>query len=123
MKYLFSCGLLSISLTMVGAGCSDAPVEVAAVTSSMEIINTHCPIMGSPVDKSETDPALLKDWNGKKVAFCCPPCLEEWDELTDAEKAQKVSAPPAGHGEESHGHTEGETAPPADAATTPADKP
>lgn len=122
MKRFSAGGLFSVSVAFIAAGCSETPVEVATVGSSIEIINTHCPIMGSPVDKAESDPAMLKDWNGKKVAFCCPPCLEEWDELSDAEKAEKIAHPPAAHGAESHGPSQSETAPASDAPSTAADK-
>jgi hypothetical protein len=122
MKQFPASGLLIFPLALIAAGCSEAPVEVAAVSNSMEIVNTHCPIMGSAVDRTESDPAMLKDWNGKKVAFCCPPCLEEWDELTDAEKAEKIAHPPAGHGDESHGHSESETTPAPEADSAPAEK-
>ncbi len=78
-------------------GCSETPVDVATSIASAEIVNTTCPIMGSPVVAKDLEPALIKDWNGKKVGFCCPPCLEEWDELTDAQKAEKLAKPPAAH--------------------------
>ena len=123
MKRFIPGGLLIVCTAIISAGCSETPVEVAAVGSSLEIINTHCPIMGNPVDKAETDPAMMKDWNGKKVAFCCPPCLEEWDELSDAEKAEKIANPPAGHGDEGQSHSESPTTPASEATSTPAEKP
>jgi hypothetical protein len=57
--------------------------------------------MGNEIEPKEVDASLVKDFNGKKVAFCCPPCLEEWDELTDAEKTAKLSNPPKG---DAHSH-------------------
>ena len=63
----------------ISAGCSDG------------FVNSVCPMMGGKVDKE--DPSLVREWNGKKVGFCCPPCLEDWDELTDAEKAEKLANP------------------------------
>ena len=123
MKRCIPIGLLIICTSIISAGCSETPVEVATFSSSMEIINTHCPIMGNPVDKAETDPTMMKDWNGKKVAFCCPPCLEEWNELSDAEKAEKIARPPAGHGEEGHSHSANPTTPASEATSTPAEKP
>lgn len=83
---------------LFSCGCSEAP-EVAAKAGAAEIINTKCPIMGGDID-----PELVKDWNGKKVAFCCPPCLEEWDELTDEEKAAHIANPGGGHDDASHDH-------------------
>ena len=57
--------------------------------------------MGNPIEPKEVEASLVKDFNGKKVAFCCPPCLEEWDELTGAEKTAKLSIPPKG---DAHSH-------------------
>jgi len=82
---------------LASVGCSDAPVEITASAVATEIVNTKCPIMGHDVDPADLDPTLVKDWNGKKVGFCCPPCLEEWDELTEAEKAEKIAHPPGDH--------------------------
>jgi hypothetical protein len=57
--------------------------------------------MGNQIEPKEVDASLVKNFNGKKVAFCCPPCLEEWDELTDAEKTERLSNPPKG---DAHSH-------------------
>jgi hypothetical protein len=113
----FHYSLLCFGLAaLVSAGCSDAPVEVTSSLAAAEIVNTKCPIMGHDIDAADIDPSLLKDWNGKKVAFCCPPCLEEWDELTEAEKAEKIAHPPGDH--DDHG-THAEDAPAGEAATAP----
>ena len=34
---------------------------------------TTCPIMGKPIDKS-----ISTEYKGKKVYFCCPPCIEKF---------------------------------------------
>lgn len=78
---------------LIAVGCSEAAVDVAPATT--DFVNTKCPIMGNAIDTE--DPAMVREWDGKKVGFCCPPCLEEWDELTDAEKAEKLANPPGGH--------------------------
>ncbi len=90
-------------LTLAFAGCSDAAVDVVT-PEPIQLVNSHCPIMGSPVDASDIDAAMVKDWNGKKVGFCCPPCLEEWDELSDTEKADRILKPTQGHDDSSHEH-------------------
>ena len=93
MRSIVKAVLVSGSLCI--AGCSETGVEVSTSTASAsEFVNTVCPIMGNQIDPKEVDASLVKDFNGKKVAFCCPPCLEEWDELTDAEKGEKLSNPP-----------------------------
>ncbi|MBL8816937.1 MAG: hypothetical protein JNL58_12985 [Planctomyces sp.] len=53
--------------------------------------NTHCPVMGN-----EVVPDLTVQWNGKTVAFCCPPCLDEWEKMTDEERQKALDNPPAG---------------------------
>jgi len=71
--------VLTVVFCLLVCGCSDAPVDS---TSSMQgVINTHCPIM-----KEKVDPELTVDWNGEKVGLCCPPCLDEWKEMTDSER-------------------------------------
>jgi hypothetical protein len=52
--------------------------------------------MGNPVNAADLAPELIKEWNGKKVGFCCPPCLEDWAEMTDAQRAEKLANPPEG---------------------------
>lgn len=95
MKSILQAVLFSGSLCLVG--CSETGVEVTtSAAGASEFVNTVCPIMGNQIEPKEVDAALVKDFNGKKVAFCCPPCLEEWDELTDAEKSEKLSNPPKG---------------------------
>jgi hypothetical protein len=90
---------LSLMLTClavsIAVGCSKTAVDVAPAAAA-DFVNTRCPIMGNAVDTE--DPTLVREWNGKKVGFCCPPCLEEWDELTDAEKTEKLAAPPKSDG-------------------------
>lgn len=50
--------------------------------------------MGNEIAVAEVTDDLTRDWNDKKVAFCCPPCLEEWDEMSDEDKAKAVANPP-----------------------------
>ncbi|MFO0998894.1 MAG: hypothetical protein U0936_01015 [Planctomycetaceae bacterium] len=95
MKYIVQAVLVSGS--MVLTGCSETGVEITtSAPAASEFVNTVCPIMGNQIEPKEVEASLVKDFNGKKVAFCCPPCLEEWDELTDAEKSEKLTNPPKG---------------------------
>ncbi len=92
-KTLTLCVLSTLGLA---AGCSDATTDAVA-TSGITVVNKVCPIMGSEVKPEELTPELTRDFNGKKVGFCCPPCLEEWDEMTDAEKTAKLEKPGDSH--------------------------
>lgn len=73
-----------IALSVIAAaavtfvGCADSGTPTAGAS---EIVNTHCPIMGGKVN-----PETTVDWNGKKVAFCCPPCLDDWATMSDDER-------------------------------------
>lgn len=96
--------ILSLSAAAI-SGCSEAPIEVSNSAGAAEIVNSVCPIMGNAVEAKDLDASLIKDWNGKKVGFCCPPCLEEWDELSDSEKADKIANPAKDHDSSSHEHT------------------
>lgn len=119
MKTLATLTLLSAGLLLT-TGCAESS------TSSVEageVVNTHCPIMGEEIDP---EAATTVDWNGKKVAFCCPPCEDEWAEMTDAEREaalEKAASGEAGghgdhgdhgdhegHDDHDHGHDHGEEA-------------
>jgi hypothetical protein len=89
---------ISASLFTLIAGCSDQPAALPSTPLS-ETINTTCPIMGG-----EVSPEIVVSWNNKKVGFCCPPCIEQWNELSDDEKTAKLTAS-ASHGHDGHSST------------------
>lgn len=60
--------------------------------SAEHYANTRCPIMNNPIDPTDVPPALVREYKGKKVAFCCGGCPAQWDKLTDAEKDAKLEA-------------------------------
>lgn len=92
-RILSLCMLVTFS---VSVGCGDSTTDVVT-DKGITVVNKVCPIMGSEVKADELTPELTRDFNGKKVGFCCPPCLEEWDEMTDAEKTAKLEKPGDGH--------------------------
>ena len=58
--------------------------------------NDRCPIMGSPIMPDKIANDLIRDYKGRKIAFCCAGCPAQWDKLTDAgrdAKLAKVLAP------------------------------
>ncbi len=81
--------LAMAGIVVVGAsGCGRASgPRGAPVSAADQIINTVCPIMGG-----EAASDVTVDWNGRKVGFCCPPCIEEWAELTDDEKTARLAS-------------------------------
>jgi len=68
-----------------------AHVEARA-PSRMRFINTTCPIMGNRIRPGAVTPDLIREYEGKKVAFCCGGCPEKWDKLSEAEKARALAA-------------------------------
>ena len=103
MKCLLPALLLFASSTLL-VGCADPVTPAAGAT---EIVNTHCPVMGGKIN-----PEMTADYDGGKVAFCCPPCLDEWAKMSDEEKKaalEKAASGEGGHGEhgEHAGHSEG----------------
>ena len=99
---------------LISIGCSESANVAENETSNqvestavLTAVNEHCPIMGSAVK----DDGGRTDWNGKTIGFCCPGCIDEWNELSDDEKTAKLAA--AGtdsHEEHDHGKETEETA-------------
>lgn len=54
-------------------------------------VNTKCPMMGGTIQPEKVTPALTREFNGQKVAFCCGGCPDMWDNLSDAQKQAKLS--------------------------------
>ncbi len=103
MRHTRLSACLLLTMAAIASGCSEStdstPVATAAAaaTAALQVVNTKCPIMGGDINTAELTAELVKDWNGQKVGFCCPPCLEEWDELSDEQKAERLKNPPKGH--------------------------
>ena len=55
-----------------GHGEHDATSAPAATTQPV-IAQKLCPIMGNPID-----PKLFVEHEGRKVYFCCPPCMDKF---------------------------------------------
>jgi len=54
--------------------------------------NTNCPIMGTPIQAASVPASLVRNFNGQKVAFCCPGCPATWDRLSPADRVAKLTA-------------------------------
>jgi YHS domain-containing protein len=54
-----------------------------AGTKTADKPQTTCPVMGNPIDKT-----LFADYNGKRVYFCCPGCIDTFN--ADPEKYIKI---------------------------------
>lgn len=58
---------------------------------TLSLINSACPIMGSPINAQKVTPNLVREYKGQKVAFCCPGCPAQWDKLSDSKKQAKLA--------------------------------
>ncbi len=45
----------------------------SAVAFAKEPNQTKCPVLGNPVSKK-----VYTDYNGKRIYFCCPPCINNF---------------------------------------------
>ena len=68
-------------------------------TTAPAFANTRCPMMGTVIDPGAVPSDLIREYKGKKVAFCCEGCPDAWDALDDADKQAKLAGakvpPPA----------------------------
>ena len=86
---------LVIALVVMTAlvGCnSDEGGETAAPTVEVNLVNTHCPIMGHEV----TDDGGRTDYKEGTVGFCCPGCIDTFNALDDAAKDKALATKGAG---------------------------
>lgn len=78
-------------------GCPDKPGEahdLAMTGKTVRVVNTHCPIAGShTVGKNMLqDAALVREFKGQNVGFCCQHCLPVWDKMSDEKKQAALDA-------------------------------
>lgn len=66
--------------------------KMMAQADEDKVVNARCPIMGNKLDRDNVPENLTREWNGKKVGFCCAACPPKWDNLSDEEKQQKLDA-------------------------------
>ena len=69
----------------------ETPKEVAILDQPT------CPVMGNPISR-----ALHTDYRGKRIYFCCPPCVKKFEDDPDRfmqvieEKGMKLEDAPGG---------------------------
>lgn len=67
-------------------GCPWCAAEKkSSATTETDAANAFCPMKGLKVD-----PALVREFEGRKVLFCCRGCPEAWDKLSDEEKRTRL---------------------------------
>jgi hypothetical protein len=75
-----------------GPAASQPASQPAAALSKSPFANVRCPIMGSKIDPTKVPPALVREYKGQKIAFCCAMCPPRWDKLTPEQKDAKLKA-------------------------------
>ncbi len=60
-----------------------------AKSKADQIVNARCPILGTKLVPDKVPANLTREYQGKKVGFCCAGCPEAWDKLSESEKLQK----------------------------------
>lgn len=83
-------------------GCPDGDKDAlagprVADTSTqprVKVVNAFCPIAGSHAvgENKMTVQSLTRDYQGKKVGFCCDSCPPLWDAMSDDEKKAAFDA-------------------------------
>ena len=68
----------------------DSSQASAEEASESGVINSNCPIMGSKIDPDNVPEKLTREFEGKKIGFCCAACPKQWDKLSDKEKRAKL---------------------------------
>ena len=66
--------------------------KMMAQADEDKVVNARCPIMGNKLDRDNVPENLTREWNGKKVGFCCAACPPKWDKLSDEEKQKKLDS-------------------------------
>lgn len=57
-----------------------------------KVANSQCPMDGSKIDPSKMTKGSTRDYKGEKLGFCCAGCANQWDQLSDAQKKDKMDA-------------------------------
>ena len=104
---------LVVMTGLIGCNSEDGGESSGTPEVEVNLVNTHCPIMGHEV----TDDGGRTDYKGGTVGFCCPGCIDSFNELDDAAKDNALATKGAGvsedadgheHGEDGHDHADGE---------------
>ncbi|MBT3199316.1 MAG: hypothetical protein HN350_05320 [Phycisphaerales bacterium] len=75
-----------------GAGAGDGGGGAAKPSTTVATVNNKCPLMGSLFNNAKVAPDLVREFEGKKIGFCCAGCPEKWDKLSDADKVEKLAS-------------------------------
>jgi len=69
---------------------AEAGAAVAEKEAPAKVVNDTCPITGLKFDPAKVSDNRIREFDGKKIGFCCPKCPPVWDKLTDEQKREKL---------------------------------
>ena len=93
-------GVFVAILVLAGglSGCKQRAEEPAKGRPATEapppeplVVNAACPMMGTVIDPANVPDSLIREFEGKKVGFCCAGCPVAWDKLSDEDKRRKLA--------------------------------
>jgi len=88
MRQIFSVAAAAIMAAAMLSGCNGsarAGEEAACLEAkpgTIVTVNQYCVV----AQEDPVDPALMTEWKGQKVGFCCKGCMPKWEKMTAAEK-------------------------------------
>ncbi|MDP6046336.1 MAG: hypothetical protein QGH94_11695 [Phycisphaerae bacterium] len=83
--------LVGLTLCLVGCG-GDETSQTPEEPKTVAVVNVKCPLMGDKLNQAAVPETMVREFNGQKIGFCCPPCMPKWDALSEEDKATKLAA-------------------------------
>ena len=122
MTWMFALALTAVAVIAIGCGGDDSDKDKTGGNGGgnggggqAKVVNSICPMMGNEFDPTAVPDNLIREFDGRKVGFCCAGCPEAWDKLPREAKAAKLQAVMhAGDAMHSGGMGEGDDDPDAD---------
>ena len=87
LRTLTAAGMICLAGTFVGCKSGDKDSDMSTTQPSMGMINDSCPMMADHPAKD----TVTVSYEGSTIGFCCEGCVAGWNDLSDAEKAEKVA--------------------------------
>jgi len=99
--FVVGCGKAEEAASKPAAPARVKAVEKPSPADAIEIAQKFCPVRGKPISKD-----VYIDYEGKRVYFCCPMCVDTF-EKDPAQYPVKPDAQPQGdaeHGQSQEAH-------------------
>lgn len=74
------------------AGRIRCPICGEMLGPQAAISNRTCPMDGAKIDSAKVTAGATREYDGRKVGFCCAGCAQIWDRLSADQKRTKMAA-------------------------------